>query len=164
MHCAFPASFLGKIPNTPNYSPCREKNLRGRHWNFGISVSISVFSTYLKHIHIRILLTLLTFFALPILKKNTNLSGTVSLYYESWCWFLFVPFWNNLYITKWWAKFKLECLLLICTYTNKKFIVICKPRTSNNGGEDSVKYRNRKKHRFLAAAILLFIDKIIITW
>ena len=43
------------------------------------------FSTYLKHIHTRILLTLLTFFALPILKKNTNLSGTVSLWYESWC-------------------------------------------------------------------------------
>ena len=31
------------------------------------------------------------FFALPIL-KNTNLSGTVSLWYESWCWFLFTPF------------------------------------------------------------------------
>ena len=28
-------------------------------------------------------------------KKNTNLSGTVSLWYESWCWFLFAPFWNN---------------------------------------------------------------------
>ena len=28
--------------------------------------------------------------------------------------------------------------------------------------EDLVKYRNRKRHRFLAAAILLFIDKIII--
>ena len=27
--------------------------------------------------------------------KNTNLSGTVSLWYESWCWFSFVPFWNN---------------------------------------------------------------------
>ena len=52
-----------------------------------------------------------------------------------------------------------------CTYTNAKFIVICKPRTLNDGGEDSVKYRNRKlKHRFLAAAILLFIGKIIITW
>ena len=40
---------------------------------------------YLKHIHTRNLLNLLTFFALPILKKNTNLSGTVSLWYESWC-------------------------------------------------------------------------------
>ena len=30
--------------------------------------------------------------------------------------------------------------------------------------QDSVKYRNRKKHCFLAAAILLFIGKIIITW
>ena len=28
-------------------------------------------------------------------KKNMNLSGMVSLWYQSWCWFLFVPFWNN---------------------------------------------------------------------
>ena len=27
--------------------------------------------------------------------KNANLSGMVSLWYESWCWFSFVPFWNN---------------------------------------------------------------------
>ena len=27
--------------------------------------------------------------------KNTNLSGTVSLWYESWCWFLFAPFWKH---------------------------------------------------------------------
>ena len=46
---------------------------------------------------------------------------------------------------------------------NAKFIVICKPQTLNDGGEDSVQYRNRKKHCFLAAAILLFIGKIIIT-
>ena len=107
-------------------------------------------------LYTRILLTLLTFLALPILKKNTKISDVVSLWYESWCWFLFAPFWNNQLITKWWAKFKLECLLLICTYTNAKFIVICKPRTLNDGGEDSVKYRNRKKQRFLAAAISLF--------
>ena len=49
-------------------------------------------------------------------------------------------------------------------YTNAKFIVICKPRTLNDGGEDSVQYRNRKKHCFIAAAILLFSGKIIITW
>ena len=52
----------------------------------------------------------------------------------------------------------------MCTYTNEKFIVICKPQSLNDGGEDLVKYRNRKKHCFLAAAILLFIGKIIITW
>ena len=28
-------------------------------------------------------------------KKNTNLSGMVSLWYESWCWFSFAPFWNK---------------------------------------------------------------------
>ena len=65
------------------------------------------------------------FFCLINFEKNTNLSGMVSLWYESWCWFLFVQFWNDQYITKWWAKFKLECLLLICVYTNAKFIVIC---------------------------------------
>ena len=36
------------------------------------------------------------FFFLPYqFWKNTNLSGMVSLWYESWCWFLFAPFWNN---------------------------------------------------------------------
>ena len=34
------------------------------------------------------------FFCLTSFEKNTNLSGTVSLWYESWCWFLFAPFWN----------------------------------------------------------------------
>ena len=28
-------------------------------------------------------------------KKNTNLSGIVSLWYESWCSISFAPFWNN---------------------------------------------------------------------
>ena len=45
---------------------------------------------------------------------------------------------------------------------NAKVIVICKPRTLNDRGEDTVKYRNRKKYRFLAAAILLFISEIIL--
>ena len=40
-------------------------------------------------------------------------------------------------------------------YTIAKLIVICKPRTLNDGGEDPVQYRNRKKHCFSAAAILL---------
>ena len=35
------------------------------------------------------------FFCLNNFEKNTNLSGMVSLWYESWCWFLFAPFWNN---------------------------------------------------------------------
>ena len=34
-------------------------------------------------------------FCITNFEKNTNLSGTVSLWYESWCWFLFAPFWNN---------------------------------------------------------------------
>ena len=51
----------------------------------------------------------------------------------------------------------------MCIYTDAKFIVIWKPRTLNDGGEDSVKYINGKKHCFLAVAILLFVGKIIIT-
>ena len=31
-------------------------------------------------------------------------------------------------------------------------------------GEDSIQYRKRKKHCFLAAAILHFVGKIIKTW
>ena len=34
-------------------------------------------------------------FCLTNFEKNTNLSDTVSLWYESWCWFLFTSFWNN---------------------------------------------------------------------
>ena len=44
-----------------------------------------------------------------------------------------------------------------------KFLVICKPRTLNDGSEDSNQYRKSKKHCFLVAVILLFISKIIIT-
>ena len=54
------------------------------------------------------------------------------------------------------SKFKVECLLLIYTYTNEKFIVICKPRTLNDGGEDSVKYRNRKKAPLLRSSHFAF--------
>ena len=66
-------------------------------------------------------------------KKKKKLSGMVSLWCDFWCWFLFVSFWNNQLIIKWWSKLKLECLLLICIYTNAKFIVICKPWTFNDG-------------------------------
>ena len=37
-----PHLFSAKSRIPPNCSPCREKNLRGRYWNFGISVSVSV--------------------------------------------------------------------------------------------------------------------------
>ena len=125
-------------------------------------------SAHISNTYIHVFCSPYWLFCLTNFEKNTNLSGTVSLWYESWCWFLSAAFWNSQYITKWWAKFNLECLLLIYTYTNEKFIVICKPRTLNDGGEDSVKYKNckkhRYKHRFLAAAILLFIGKIFITW
>ena len=42
-----PHLFSAKSRIPPNCSPCREKNLRRRYWNFGISVSISVILTQL---------------------------------------------------------------------------------------------------------------------
>ena len=42
-----PHLFSAKSWIPPNCSPCREKNLCGRYWNFGISVSISVGFTQL---------------------------------------------------------------------------------------------------------------------
>ena len=41
-----PHLFSAKSQIPPNCSPCREKNLRGRYWNFGISVSISVVAAH----------------------------------------------------------------------------------------------------------------------
>ena len=35
------------------------------------------------------------YFCLTNCEKNTNLSGMVSLWCDSWCWFLFTSFWNN---------------------------------------------------------------------
>ena len=55
------------------------------------------FLLHISHyVHDCIFLTLLTFFCLTnFAKKNTSLSGMVSLWCDFWCWFLFAPFWNN---------------------------------------------------------------------
>ena len=70
-------------------------------------------------------------FALPSLKKYEFIRYCFSL-----VWFLvlsliraiLVELINNKMVSKIWKK-KLDCLLLICIYTNAKFIGICKPRT-----------------------------------
>ena len=48
-----------------------------------------------SHTYIHVFCSPNWLFCLTNFKKNTNLSDTVSLWYESWCWFLFAPFWNN---------------------------------------------------------------------
>ena len=95
-------------------------------------------------------------FALPTLKKIRI--------YQVWFLFGMIPgvdsysrHFGTINKKKWWAKFKLEFLLLIRTYTNAKFIVICKLRTLNDGGEDSVKYRNCKKHCFFKQQPFCFL-------
>ena len=52
-------------------------------------------SAHISNTYIHVFCSPYWLFTLPILNKNTNLSGMVSLWYESWCWFLFAPFWNN---------------------------------------------------------------------
>ena len=54
------------------------------------------------------------------------------------------------------SKIKLECLLLICTYTIAKFIIICKPRTLNDGGDDSVKIQKSQKAPLLSSSHFAF--------
>ena len=121
-------------------------------------------SAHISLTYIHLFCSLYWLFCLTNFEKNTNLSGMVSLWYDSWCWFLFALFGTINKLQNGEQNLSWNVYILMCTYTIAKFIVICKPRTLNDGGEDSVKYRNCKKHCFLAAAILLFIGKIIITW
>ena len=101
------------------------------------------FSKYLTHVHTCILLTQLTFFALPVSKKIRIYQVRFSVV-RFLVLILIRAILEQSINNKMVSKINLECLLLICIYTNAKFIVICKPRTLNDGGEDSVKYRNRK--------------------
>ena len=112
------------------------------------------FLQHISHSHTCIFAHPIDFFALPILQK-------IRIYQV---WFLFgvipgVDFCarhileqsiNNKMVSK--IKVGMSTTD-ICIYTNAKSVVICKPRTLNDGGEDSVQHRNRKKHCFLAAAM-----------
>ena len=60
---------------------------QGKLQKFLLHISHSHTYTYFAHP--------IDIFCLTNFEKNTNLSGTVSLWSESWCWFLFAPFWNN---------------------------------------------------------------------
>ena len=84
------------------------------------------FNIFLNYKNRCILLTLLTCFLPYQFSKITNLFWVVSLWCKLWGWFLFAPFWSNQWIAKWYAKFKLEHLLLTFIYTNAKFTAICK--------------------------------------
>ena len=52
-------------------------------------------SAHISNTYIHVFCSPYWLFCRTNFEKNTNLSGTVSLWYESWCWFLFAPFWNN---------------------------------------------------------------------
>ena len=113
------------------------------------------FSTYLIYIHTYTYFAdPIDFFASPILQKTFIVYGFSLVWFL--CWFFFAPFWSNQWITKWWAKLRLECLLLFI-FTNAKFIVICKPRTLNDGRWRLIQYRKRKKALLLSSSHFYFI-------
>ena len=122
---------------------------------------------YLKHIHTYTYFAHpIDFFALPILKKYEFIRYSFSLV---WVLVLILirAILRQSINNKMVSKFKLECLLLIYILTlMKKFKVFCKPRTLNDGVKiqwNTEIAKSTAKYRFLAAAILLFIDKIFIT-
>ena len=91
----------------PNFLVTREKSnqIPSSH------ISLTYIYTYFAYPFSYWLLCLTNF------AKITNLWCMVSLWCDSWCWFLFAPFCRKQWImTKWWAKFKLECQLLIFFY------------------------------------------------
>ena len=87
------------------------------------------FSTYPTYIHTCILLTLLTFLPFQFLQKVRIYQVWFLFGVTLWCWFILEQSINNKMV----AKSRLECLLLIFIYTNGQSIVICKPRTLNDG-------------------------------
>ena len=89
---------------------------------------------YLQHIsHLHTYTHIFCLPLLPFLPLQFCKNCECIMYGFSLVGFLFAPFWSNQLITKWWAKFRLECLLLIFIYSNGKFIAICKPWTLNDG-------------------------------
>ena len=92
------------------------------------------------------------FFVFPICKNCEIIMYGFSLE-RLLVWILIRVILEQSVLTNWWAKFKLRCLLLIFIYTNAKYMVICKPRTLNDG-------RWRLSYCFLSSAVLLFIGKI----
>ena len=72
-----------------NGSHLKKKNYFMTYFSHFLVTSRGKLQKFLQHIshshtYMYFALTLLTFFALPLLKKNTNLSGMVSLWYDSW--------------------------------------------------------------------------------
>ena len=86
----------------------------------------------LTYIHVHIFCSPYWLFCLSA--TIMNLSCMVCLWCDSWCWFFFMPFWSNRWIAKWWAKFRSECLLLICIKHYAECIVICKTGQTLNDG------------------------------
>ena len=114
-------------------------------------VKLQKFLQHISHSHIYMYFAHpIDFFALPILKKQNKKKNAFIRFGLSLVRVLVLILicaileWsiNNKMVSKIYSTTGMSTTD-IC-YTNAKFIVICKPRTLNGGGEDSVQYRNRR--------------------
>ena len=97
-------SFLCSLDNLLQFSFLEIKFQNGTHLKKGLFLTyfsnflvtrekLQKFLQHISHSHTYMYFAHpIDFFCLTNFEKNTNLSGMVSLWYESWCWFLFAPF------------------------------------------------------------------------
>ena len=87
----------------------------------------------------------------------------VSLWCELLCELSMYTLRSDQLITKWWAKFELECLLLIFIYSNSKFKLksLAETRTLNASTSDLIPKKNGRKLATLHSLFCPFLMKIL---
>ena len=90
----------------------------------------------------------------------------VSLWWDLLCKCLIYTLKSDQWITIWWAKFELECLLLIFIYFNSKFKVTCKNGDFklNAGTSEHIPKKICLKFLTLHLPFCLFPHQNIFTW
>ena len=87
----------------------------------------------------------------------------VSIWCELLCKLSIYTFKSDQWMTIWWEKMWVKCLLLIFTYSNSKFKVTCKMRTLNAGTSELIPKKNCSKISNITFTILPFSHKNTLT-
>ena len=91
--------------------------------------------------------------------KNINLSYMLSIWRKLLCKLSIYTLKSDEWITIWWSKFELECLLLIFTYSNSQFKVTCKNADSEYRYSEFIQKKTLSKFSHITFAILSFSNK-----
>ena len=83
----------------------------------------------------------------------------VSFWYELLCKLSIYTLKRDQWITIWWEKFELECVLLIFIYSDSKFKATCKDANLESGYIKTLTEENPFKISNITFAILPFFDK-----